>query len=1034
MTDTLTVRASGTAAGGVPAAMQVLLDGVLLGSVDVGAVAADFSFATLPMGPGNVLQVVLANPGTLGDSTRALTMAYAINGITVLRPGDRGVVTSSVATQGTWPPPNLTDRITVRARADLAGGVGAIMQVLVDDVLTFSTEVRNTTFADFSVPALRMRAGSKVEVVFTNDGMVAGVDRNLYIDHLVSGGTFMRPTDSGSVIDRGVGDAAFDGQDVIAGQGGMYWGGAWRATWPLPNITSSVTVRASGTLAGGTGPIMQLRVDGVPVSSAEVRSPTLADYTLATPPLRPGSQVDLVYTNDAVIDGADRNLTVAYLRAGATYVLPTMPSVRYDLGTGNAALDGVDSLPGQAVLSLAGALRLAWPDTNIADTITVRAYASLAAGTGALMQLRVDGVLMGQTEVRSTTPADHVFSAPRLSASSRIDVAFVNDANTNGEDRNLYVHYLLAQGRVLVPTAPNVVIDLGVGEQAFDGQGTRPGDAALTSDGALRFVAGALPVQPVNQAARYAASRFLQQAGFGAGVAEIDRVAGMGRAAWLAEQLAIPPTAEFVPAVQQQYDRGDAWRPRGQNYSHTVTVQRFWQGAANAPDPLRKRVAFALHHMLMVSQADSNLYEHARAYAQYLDTLNRQAFGNYRNLLEDIALSPVMGIYLSHMRNRPEDPASGRMPDENFARELMQLLSIGLHELNIDGTPRQDGNGNLIETYTNNDVMALAKVFTGYGWAFPDNELTEAKLRAGVPDYSKANDTRIDLQRMKAYPGQHSTAEKRLFVGKGHAVVIAANTAAADSLRLALDAVFNHPNVGPFVGRQLIQRLVASNPSPAYVARVAAVFNNNGSGVRGDMGAVVRAVLLDAEAVNPPAGSMGKLREPVLRVAHWLRSFGARSLSNQWQMVYDLDDLNQRALHAPSVFGYFRPGFVPPNTALAISGATAPELQIVNESTTAHWANTALDMAGAGLGWTGSSPDVVANLQPLADLAAAGDVTGLVERLNLLLFAGRMGSTLQGELLQAITSVAGNDAASHMNRARVAVFLALASSNYLVQP
>jgi len=430
---------------------------------------------------------------------------------------------------------------------------------------------------------------------------------------------------------------------------------------------------------------------------------------------------------------------------------------------------------------------------------------------------------------------------------------------------------------------------------------------------------------------------------------------------------------------------------------------------------------------------DSGLYEHSRAYANYLDTLNKHAFGNFRALLDDIALSPAMGIYLSHIRNRREDPVAGRLPDENFAREVMQLFTIGLHELNIDGTPKLDGAGNPIETYDNDDVMALAKVFTGFSWAFPDNQLTEHNFRWGSPNYSAANDQRIDLLKMKAYPGQHSTAEKRLFTGKPQALVIPANSTANDSVRLALDSLFNHPNVGPFIGRQLIQRLVTSHPSTGYVARVAAKFNNNGSGVRGDMAAVIRTILLDPEARTPPADAVGKLREPVLRMAHWMRSFGATSVTGRYIVYNELNKQSQRPLSPPSVFGYFRPGFVPPNTAFSANSISVPEMQIVNESTTAHWVNLAMAMAGNGVGWTGTTNDVSSTLTPLVQLSASGNVDGLIERLNLLLFAGNMSSGLRQDILDAITSVPGNNEASHLNRARVALFLALASAEYLVQ-
>jgi uncharacterized protein (DUF1800 family) len=385
------------------------------------------------------------------------------------------------------------------------------------------------------------------------------------------------------------------------------------------------------------------------------------------------------------------------------------------------------------------------------------------------------------------------------------------------------------------------------------------------------------------------------------------------------------------------------------------------------------------------------------------------------------------------MRNRPEDAATGRLPDENFAREVMQLFTIGLHELNSDGTPKLGSNGRPIETYDNDDVMALAKVFTGFSWAFPDTQLTEQNFRYGNPDYSAANDQHIDLPKMKAYPGQHSTAEKRLFTGTPNASVIPANSTAQDSVRIALDTLFKHPNVGPFIGRQLIQHLVTSHPSPAYVARVAAKFNNNGSGVRGDMASVVRAVLLDTEARTAPVADPGKLREPVLRLSHWMRSFGATSLSGEYLMSSELSTLSERALYAPSVFGYFRPGYVPPNTAFAAAGTTMPELQIVNESTTVAWVNTALALAGSGLGWTGSAKDVRSTLEPLVTLSTAGNVTGMIERLNLLLLAGRMSPALKQDLLDAATSVTGTSADSHRNRAGVALFITLSSPEFLVQ-
>lgn len=246
-------------------------------------------------------------------------------------------------------------------------------------------------------------------------------------------------------------------------------------------------------------------------------------------------------------------------------------------------------------------------------------------------------------------------------------------------------------------------------------------------------------------------------------------------------------------------------------------------------------------------------------------------------------MSPAMGIYLSHMRNRKEDPVSGRLPDENFAREVMQLFTIGLYELDDDASLKLDAGGRPIETYNNADVMAMAKVFTGFSWAFPDSELTESKFRWINPTYSVAADQRIDLQPMKAYPGMHSTVEKTLFAGKPWATTLPAGASARDDVNKALDVLFNHPNVGPFIGRQLIQKLVTSHPSPAYVSRISAVFNDNGSGVRGDLAAVVRAILLDPQARALPDANFGKVREPVLRIAHWMRAFNAASTNGAYR-------------------------------------------------------------------------------------------------------------------------------------------------------
>ena len=663
--------------------------------------------------------------------------------------------------------------------------------------------------------------------------------------------------------------------------------------------------------------------------------------------------------------------------------------------------------------------------------VVVRARGTLAADLGPVMEVRVNGVVLGSVEVRSTEFQDYVFATPALAAGARVDVVFTNDAYINNQDRNLFVAYVQNGATSVLPTTPGAVFDRGIGAEAFDGFEDQLGKNDLTANGALRLVwPAANPAgRPTKQ--QLAAARFLQQASFGASSAQIDRVLAIGMPAWIDEQMALPYTADFVNHVQAKFDLGVDYRPGGSRYTNSWLIEKFWATAATAPDQLRKRVAFSLHQMLMVSLADSNQYSHSRAYANYVDTLNKNAFGNYRTLLEEMALSPSMGIFLSHMRNRKEDPALGRLPDENFARELLQLFAIGLQELNLDGSVKLGSGGQPVETYNNDDVMALAKVFTGWSWGFPNAQLTEGNFLYGNPDYSVAGDQRIDLQKMKAYPLQHSDAELRVFTGKPYAVSIPAETPAVDALRVALDAIFKHPNVGPFVARQLIQRLVTSAPSPAYVARVATAFNSNGKGVRGDMAAVVRAVLLDAEAQTPRLQpGFGKLRDPVLRVSQWMRAFDVSSVTGEFMMAGDLDNVSQRPFSPPSVFSYYRPGYVPPNTGFAARGATAPEFQIVNESTAANWVNKAQAMAGNGLGWTGSVNDVRSLYTVQAELAAAGNMTQMLDQLNLLLFAGRMSPELRQALLDGVGGVTGSDAASHLNRARVAVFLALASPEY----
>ena len=286
---------------------------------------------------------------------------------------------------------------------------------------------------------------------------------------------------------------------------------------------------------------------------------------------------------------------------------------------------------------------------------------------------------------------------------------------------------------------------------------------------------------------------------------------------------------------------------------------------------------------------------------------------------------------------------------------------------------------------------------------------------------------------MKAYPGQHSTAAKTLFAGKPWAVSMPANASAQDDLRMALDAIFQHPNVGPFISRQLIQKLVTSHPSPAYVARVSAVFANNGKGVRGDLGAVVRAILLDTEARGPTSANFGKLREPTLRIVQWARAFNATSSNGAYGFSWQVNPTGQRVYHAPSVFGDFRPGYIPPNSSFAERGATAPEFQLANENTVAGWVNIAENMAGGGLGWANGQQEFVPDYSALSQRLMTSDVAGMLDDIDHLLFGSTMSNELRQILVEAISTINGNNAGSQMSRARMAVFMAMTSPEYLIQ-
>jgi len=523
------------------------------------------------------------------------------------------------------------------------------------------------------------------------------------------------------------------------------------------------------------------------------------------------------------------------------------------------------------------------------------------------------------------------------------------------------------------------------------------------------------------------AGRLLAQGTFGATEASIEAVRAGTAESWIRAQINTPP-----PSVSHQAyldARLAELRVTSPNatLSYDHFVESWWLASVTGPDQLRERVAFAYSQIFVISLA-SDVVD-PRGAGAYYDMLTANAFGNYRDLLEKVTLNPMMGRYLTYLGNMKEDAAGTRTPDENYAREVMQLMTLGLYQLNLDGTPKTDLNGKPLASYSPADISGLAKVFTGWSWYSPAP--SASTFVGGNPD----PDSKV--RQMIIYAQYHSTSQKAFL---GATIPASATVDGPGDLKIALDTLFNHPNTGPFVSRQLIQRLVTSNPSPAYVQRVAGVFNNNGAGVRGDMGAVVTAILMDPEARNATSAedpAYGKLREPVIRMTHMMRAFQGNSASGKWQVrtTGANTSLGQTPLLASSVFNFWRPGYVPPaTTVLGSRNLVAPEFQIVNEVTNAGYVNVIEQTISNGIG---TSNDVRLSLRNEVLIADQPEL--LADRLNRLLLAGQMSSALRKRVLDTLNAYAISPtdltqaSQAKTNRVKAAVLLVMTSPEYLVQ-
>jgi uncharacterized protein (DUF1800 family) len=524
------------------------------------------------------------------------------------------------------------------------------------------------------------------------------------------------------------------------------------------------------------------------------------------------------------------------------------------------------------------------------------------------------------------------------------------------------------------------------------------------------------------------ASRFLAQATFGPTTEAITELRNLGYdyGAWIDREVAKPATYAAPLAV--------AAKTSGQITSITNAHNRRARNQVMiaGDDQLRQRVAYALSQIFVISDNISAISNAQEGSSSYYDMLVRDSFGSFQQLLLDVTRHPMMGRYLSHYHNRKANAAIGTRPDENYAREVMQLFTIGLYKLNPDGTYQVDGTGRPLESYTNDQITEFARVFTGF--TDEDNNPNAVGTGTGRTDFPRVTAQNY-TDPMKMWDLQHDTGGKTLhnYPGVRKSSLPAGQTGMQD-VTDAIDNLVEHPNTGPFIARQLIQRLVTSNPSNGYVARVATAFANNGRGQRGDMAAVIKAILLDPEArsltfLTDP--EHGKLREPFIRVTHLLRAF--RYKVNGTLLPYDFasavteNTLGQYPMSSPSVFNFYLPDYEPPGV-IGTAGLVGPEFQILNSVFGVTTPNALYNLITTNTG------NFTLDLTPQANLTDNPDL--LVDNLDLLLTHGTLSSATRAKIITAVNGVTAAMVPANstlaLTKARMAVYLLAVSPDFAV--
>lgn len=902
------------------------------------------------------------------------------------------VLTTAAAVAQTTAP------LTVRAWATLAANVGPQMDLRINGVVVGSTEVRASGYQNYTFPGVNAPAGARLELVFNNDAFASDGDRNLFVESITVNGTTIASNAPGVVFDRGPGAQAFDNVDVLPGLSTLYWNGALRLTVPSASTTPPTTPPTTPT---DTPPAGYSRCASEWETCSFTGTADVVYGALNTWTAPRSFSGGTACTNAVFGDPLRGTVKACYMKPTSTAPTPLGLNLTV-VGSGGVGFSDGSSCAASCTRSF-----------NSGSTVTLAAapapgftfsgWGGACSGSSSTCTVTMDAA----KNVSATFSAVVVTRTLNLTITGTGGVGFSDGSSCASSCSRTFNN----GSSITLAASPSA----GFTFTGWSGACTGSSSTCTLTMNASVTVGAAFSAVTSTPSSQVEAARFLIQATYGPNMAEIQRVANSGPAAWIDEQF-------NTPSMDSHWDYAIVRRgPPGctvcnSNFVNAV-MESFWLQAVRGPDQLRQRTVLALSEIFVVSNVNSTIDGITDAHASYLDMLSRNAFGNFRQLLEQVSTHPAMGKYLSHFANEREDAATGRIPDENYAREVMQLFSIGLWQLNPDGTRRRDGSGNFIPTYNQNDVSGLARVFTGWSWNGPDKTYGRWKGWGNTENWR---------EQMQNYPDFHSTSEKRFLN-----VTIPANTSGEQSLRIALDTLFNHPNVGPFIGRQLIQRFVTSNPSPAYVGRVAAAFNNNGQGVRGDMRAVLRAVLLDAEARDMNTSNQstwGKLREPMVRFGNWMRAFDARS-SNGVYAIWNLEDnvssLGQNPLRAPSVFNWFRPDYAPPGQILNQS-LVAPEFQITHETTVTGYANFMAYTAERGHGY--NTGTILPNYT--AEVALANNPPALMDRLNILLTAGRMTSATRQIIINAINEIPASQAS---RRVHMAVALTMVSPEFIVQ-